>query len=174
MPAALGGYVAWSDVKHLFVNDDGSLPDIFIQNLSRQEMIKVYAWVRTLAEVYNDPYVWSVAESKELKVHELSRNPVELFLEGSIEGFRHGLVEFEYAGTTVPQLSIAVFEESALEFDYRMGKNWGPEQAVALFRFLARIQLMAPNCRITRADEGEPNTRCPEFEEELSSYVVAT
>lgn len=165
--------MTWLDVQHLFIDDDGSLPDVFIEGLSRRELVEIYTWIMGLTEVSGDPTVWSVAESKDLKVRELTQCPVELFLNGSIESFRHGLIEFKFDGVKIPQLTIAIFEVSAIEFDYRMGDEWRSKEAAAFFEFLAVIKQMAPAARISRAEEGRCKHPDIEFEVELQSYVEA-
>lgn len=163
--------MTWQEVRHLFIKDDGSLPDVFVEGLSHTEMIEIYNWVMSLTDVFDDPAVWSIAESKELKVRELAESPVILFLNGSIEGFRHGLTEFEFDGVKIPQLTIAVFEESIIEFDYRMGDAWRSKEVAAFFTFLAFIKQKAPKARIFRSEEGRSDHPDTEFEVELQSYL---
>jgi len=162
--------MAWIDVQHLFAHDDGSLPDVFVKNLSRDEILKVYSWVMSLTEVYDDPYVWSLVESRELKIRELYENPVQLYLNGDVEPFRHGLKKFSYKGIGIPQLSIAIEGDSVISFDYRMGVEWGEEQVDAFFKFLAYIKTLAPNSSITHSAEGDRENCDSKFELEILPY----
>lgn len=160
----------WAELHHLFDNDDGSLPDIFIKNITSSESEEVYFWVMSLTKSYGEPTLWSLEEERDIKISEIT-NPVSYYFQGKSESFRHGLEEFEFNGTKIPQLTIAV-NETGLEFDYRMGKMWRENELVALFEFLYQIKLLAPGAEISQAYEGgshEPNI---EFARSFDRYVA--
>lgn len=157
-------------MHHLFENDDGSLPDIFVENISANESIEIYSWVLSLTKPYGEPTLWSLEEERDIKVSDIP-NPAQYYVQGKSESFRHCLEEFEINGTKIPQLTIAL-NESRVEFDYRMGKEWGEKELNALFEFLYRIKLIVTGAKITHAHEGyhfKPNT---EFSKLFESYVV--
>ena len=45
-------------------------------------------------------------------------------------------------------------DNGALEFDYRMGKEWNEKKVEAVFEFLSLIKDQAPSAEIFRTDEG--------------------
>jgi hypothetical protein len=149
----------WNAVKDLFEENDGSLPDIFIENLTHGEMEDIYSWLLSFAEVCDNTVIYSIKEDKNVPI-EYYNNPVRAFNVGEVEAFRHGLKEFIINNTVIPQLTLFI-GQNEIEFDYRMGKEWGAEQVEALFEFLALIKDRAPSAQITQAYEGlydKPNT----------------
>lgn len=160
----------WEELHHLFEIDDGSLPDIFVENISPNESVEIYSWVLSLTKPYGQPTLWSLEEERDIKITELS-NPALYYMQGKSESFRHGLVEFEICGTKIPQLSIAV-NESGVEFDYRMGAEWGGKELDALFHFLYQIKRLAPTANIFQAYEGGYHKPNKEFSESFDDYVA--
>ena len=153
----------WVQLESLFVNDDGSLPDIFVSDLTGEQVHKIYNWVRTHADIYSEsvsPLAWDCVNNCDVEIETIS-DPAREFLAGRIESFRHGLSLFTFSGAEIPQLTIFI-TDSSVEFDYRMGTDWGQSQVSALFDFLWAIQQMAPDATITHGFEGasEPT---PEF-----------
>lgn len=150
----------WDEVKDLFEHDDGSLPDICVKNLNPREIESIYSWVLSLTEIYGEPTLWSIKDSKDVPVSAY-KNPAKDFNAGEVESFHHPLKEFAIGGTTIPMLGIRV-GKGAIDFDYRMGKEWGEEQVEALSEFLAQIRDKAPIAKIFQADEGcyeKPNAK---------------
>jgi hypothetical protein len=68
----------WLKVKHLFEQDDGSLPDIFVEGITPDQTVALYEWLMGQCEIYGDPTLWSIESSKIfqsvkfLKLRELS------------------------------------------------------------------------------------------------------
>ncbi len=150
----------WSEIKDLFEHDDGSLPDIYVENLTAQEIESIYGWVLSLTEIYGEPTLWSIKENKDVPLASY-KNPAQDFNAGEVETFHHTLKEFAINGITIPMLGIRVGED-AIDFDYRMGKEWGEKQVEALFNFLAQIKDKAITAKIFQADEGcyeKPNAK---------------
>ncbi len=158
----------WARLRHLFNGDDGSLPDIFVEGVSPEESVKIYSWVVSLAKPYGEPYLWSLAEEKEIRISEIP-NPALYYIQGKSESFRHGLEVFSFSGCRIPQLSIGI-NESGLEFDYRMGREWGKNELEALLDFLCCIKKMAPSAKITQADEGSYEYPNAEFSYVFEEY----
>ena len=160
----------WEELHHLFEIDDGSLPDIFVENISPNESVEIYSWVLSLTKPYGQPTLWSLEEERDIKITELS-NPALYYMQGKSESFRHGLVEFEICGTKIPQLSIAV-NESGVEFDYRMRTEWEVKELDALFHFLYQIKRLAPTANIFQAYEGGYHKPNKEFSKSFNDYVA--
>jgi hypothetical protein len=154
----------WHKVGHLFNTDDGSLPDIFIDDLSNEEIVTIYDYVMTQATIDGNATAWSLESEKDIPIRNIE-NPATQFIENRIESFRH-LIVLKVGELELPSLSVCVGQES-IEFDYRMGKEWNEKNVSALFRFLSEIQLIAPNSKIHQADEGGSENPSSIFQESL-------
>jgi len=145
----------WSQLHDLFDTDDGSLPDIFVANLSNDQVRTIYQWVRSQCDIYcdsGDPTLWDRVQECDVSIKTLD-DPAQLVISGRAEPFRHGLAQLSISGIDLPPLTVAVYPNQ-VEFDYRMGSEWGPSQLAALFDFLWAIQQMAPDATISHVDEG--------------------
>lgn len=160
----------WPQLHELFDTDDGSLPDVFIENLTGDQVSEIYAWVRSKCGVYSDactPMFWDRVDEQDVPVTSVD-DPASLVVNGQAESFRHGLSEVSSSGVVVPPLTIAVWPNS-IEFDYRMGSEWGPAQLDALFDFLWSLQQLAPTAIITHSFEG-CSERSTSFTDAWSRY----
>ena len=158
----------WMSLKHLFEEDDGSLPDVYVEPLTNEQVIQIYEWVRSKSAIYGDPLAWSIKEQRDIPIRELL-HPAKSFMNGEIESFRHGLADFKFSEVQIPELTIEI-GQGAISFDYRMGKAWGPSHLAAFFDFLSEIKRQVPNVRIYQADEGCQESPNVEFENALQLY----
>lgn len=145
----------WLRLQDLFAIDDGSLPDIFVKNLSGNQVHSIYGWIRSQSDVYRDsgePTFWDRVNQCDVTIQSVD-DPAQLVIDGHAEPFRHGLSRLASAGVTLPPLTIYVAADE-VAFDYRMGSEWGPPQLNGLLTFLWTIQEMAPNATIFHAEEG--------------------
>lgn len=159
----------WNELHHLFDEDDGSLPDIFVEGISPEESVEIYSWVLSLTDPYDEPCLWSLEEEKDIRISDIP-NPALYYIQGKAESFRHGLEVFSFGGIKIPQLSICI-GESGVEFDYRMGKEWGENEIKALFDFFYHIKLIAPSAKITQACEGGYHSQNNEFSKIFAVYA---
>lgn len=162
----------WHHIKHLFEEDDGSLPDIYVENLSSAETVAVYEWLMGRCEIAHDPKLWSIEEQLDVPIREVS-NPARAFVEGRVETFRHCLVGLRSHGIALPELSVCV-EPDGLSFDYRMGEHWTECTVLALFELLRQVQRLAPQANIFQTDEGRHSCPNVEFSEAFTAYVAHT
>ncbi len=159
----------WNKLHHLFDEDDGTLPDIFVEEISPEETVEIYSWVLSLTKPYGEPCLWSLAEERDISISDIP-DPALYYIQGKAESFRIVLEEFSFSGFKIPQLSISI-GESGVEFDYRMGKEWGANELMALFEFLYRIQRIAPGAKITQAYEGGYHNPNKEFSNVFEVYA---
>ena len=160
----------WTQLRDLFDTDDGSLPDIFIENLSNDQVCHIYRWIRSQSEIYcdnRDPTFWDCVNERDVSI-EMVDDPAERATESRAEPFRHGLTELSFSGVCLPQLTIAVFPNE-IDFDYRMGVEWGRDNWGGLFDFLWAIQIMAPDANISHAFEGD-SVRTLSFTESWKTF----
>jgi hypothetical protein len=158
----------WPRVKRLFETDDGSLPDIYVENLSSDEVVAVYEWLMTQCEIAHSPTLWSVERQQNLAIRDIP-NPARAFVEGRVETIHHCLVGLYSHGVSLPELSVSV-EPDGLSFDYRMGNHWTERTVLALFELLRKMQQRVPQARIFQTDEGgypRPNF---DFSEAFTAY----
>ena len=146
----------WAQLHDLFDTDDGSLPDLIVENLSSAQVVTIYQWVRSLCDVYTDdgePTLWHCEQERDVPITSLD-SPAQLIISGRAKSFRHGLAELSISGIVIPQLTVAV-SPNKIEFDYRMGLEWGPSELDALFDFLWSVQQLAPAATISHSYEGD-------------------
>ena len=155
-----------ASVRHLFTNDDGSLPDIYVLGLTSTEADELYRSIRLQTLDPGDAVTWSNSEQASIPIRELV-NPAESLAKGRIALFRHLLGGFAPSGTELPELTVAM-EPDHISFDHRMGAHWTDDAIEALLAFLARIKRAHPNARIVRADEGSHEYSDREFEEAVN------
>lgn len=160
----------WPDVKHLFATDDGSLPDIYIRNISHDQTIEIYDWLMKRCKITGDARVWSIEKKQEVLICDLI-DPAEAVIDEKVEAFMHGLVELRVDSIELPRLAVTVSKEG-ISFDYRMGAEWTERAVLALFKLLHQIHLLAPNARIFQTDEGYYSQPNHEFSNAFKSYIA--
>jgi hypothetical protein len=158
----------WPKLRHLFDVDDGSLPDINIENLTDVQIVSAYEWLMNQCEIVLEPTLWNIELKSNVLIRELPY-PARDFISGKVESFRHCLSELRINGIALPQLSVCV-EAGGLSFDYKMGEGWNEQTVTALFDLLCQIRAIAPSSRIFQTEEGGYNNPNPEFSEELEKY----
>lgn len=160
----------WPRVKHLFERDDGSLPDIFVENLSPDEIVVVYEWLLSQCTIAGDPTLWSLEAEQDVPIREVPY-PARAFVQRKVASFRHCLASLVVGKVELPTLSVCV-EPEGVSFDYRMGSEWGEREVLALFELLRQLCQLVPNARILQADEGGYSRPNVEFSEALQAYAA--
>lgn len=160
----------WPILRHLFEVDDGSLPDIFIKDLSSEQIVAVYEWLRVESSGTGDSTLWRIDLQQDVLVRNVP-HPARDFVQGRVDSFRHCLAGLRVGDVELPPLTVSV-ESGGLSMDYRMGPDWNEQTLRALLELLRRVWAMAPHARILRADEG--GHACPdlEFTQALRAYVA--
>ncbi|QGW83793.1 hypothetical protein [Variovorax paradoxus] len=143
----------WLQIADLFDKDDGSLPDIFVDNLSPEQIEQVYDWVMSQCVVVGDPSAWHVTEQKDIPLRAVPA-PAKAFVNGEIETFRHGLGGLTIGGCELPLLTVSLETPTCISFDYRSGPEWNERTITAFLQFVLGIREQAPNARIWRTEEG--------------------
>lgn len=143
----------WFELREHFDTDDGSLPDIFVDNLSSAQIIEVYNWVCSISGLAGEPTLWDKVMGDNIPIKSID-DPAGYVVKKRSYTFRHALYKLSISGIVIPQLTIGVFPYR-IEFDYRMGNEWGPKTLTALFEFLWSIQEIAPAAVIRHFHEGQ-------------------
>ena len=115
----------WNKLWLILRENDGSLPDIELDNLSGDEVISGYEIIRNSSKNISskEPYYWS--KSKEVEVpFTFNDNPSKEVVSGEAECFHICFDGIQSpTGKPIPELGLFVFTD-CLSFDYRMGPEW--------------------------------------------------
>jgi hypothetical protein len=142
----------WNNLHYMFDTDDGSLPDIYVLNLSAQSVKEIWAYLRqSAADLASDASFWHIANGQTIRVDAVP-NAAELVVSGEAESFHAVLRGISFDGAVIPDLGVFVFPE-AIYLDYRMGPEWGPAQLGALFELLNQLQLLDREAVVTLPEE---------------------
>ena len=138
------------------MNDDGSLPDIFVDNISTQDTLKIVSWVETL--IAPRPFtVWNIEDKRDETLTSPSK-ALNLFQRDKIESFRFRAENISIKNHTIPDLGFGIYGVDTLELDYRMGDEWTDTTIIAFLDLLSSMIKIAPTAVIQRCDEGcSPN-----------------
>lgn len=142
-------HMKWNELEEIFNTDDGSLPDIELNNLSSQEVIAGYEIVRNCAEKISskNPSYWSISAGKEIEI-QFDQNPVQHVIDQEAEPIHLCFAGIRSpSGKAVPELGIFVFTDS-LVLDYRMGQEWNAEAIEGLFEIIKGIASISHNMEL--------------------------
>lgn len=141
----------WNQLHDLFDTDDGSLPDIELNNLTAEEIENIYAYLRLNSKIVScGAYFWSITTQEEVPVDSVE-NAASLVVRGEAEGFHILVGGLTFGETVIPDLGIFVFKDS-ISLDYRMGQEWGSAEVDALFALFSKIREIAPLVEIEYPD----------------------
>lgn len=130
--------VSFGSLHEVFRADDGSLPEIRVEGMSRVGIEHALDLIASLA----------VAKPK--FAHPLGPK--------APEGVNHFVVSLEINGQALPELGVAAFSD-ALVFDYRMGPEWTDDRIRSLFHLLRRISEADKGAYVEIEREAAPGLR---------------
>ncbi len=126
----------WNNLHDMFDTDDGSLPDIYVRNLSGQGVKDMWAYLcHSAAGLAGDPSFWHIAKGQSIPVDAVPK-AAELVVSGEADSFHAVLRGISFGEAVIPDLGVFVFPD-AICLDYRMGPEWGLK---ALFDLLNQLQ----------------------------------
>lgn len=162
----------WSKLRHLFDGSEGSLPDILVEGLSRDQVVAAHEWLMTKSRPGDHNLAWSIEEQRDVPLHDIP-HPARAMCLGRIESFHHLLVGLSIGDVELPLLGVFVFPDE-LWFHYQTGPEWNEKSLLALFEVLRMVWTFAPQALISRTEEGaRHDQRDPDFAEALEAYVSA-
>jgi hypothetical protein len=142
----------WEKIGHLFAEDDGSLPEVQLYDLSPQGCDRVYrALLQRAAPLDDTATVWSKHADADTPLRELA-DPVHQVIAGKIEPFHFLLTSITMDATPIPDLGVFVFGDG-IALDYRMGQSWNPIVLGAFVQLVATLRGLDPGCRLTWWEE---------------------
>jgi hypothetical protein len=158
----------WNNLHDMFDTDDGSLPDIYVLNLSAQGVKDIWAYLcQSATGLASDDSFWHIANGQSIPVDAVP-NAAELVVSGEAESFHAVLRGISFDGAVIPDLGVFVFPE-AIYLDYRMGAEWGPAQVSALFELLNELQLLDKDAVVSLPEQCTAEAR-KRFATALADY----
>ena len=140
------------NIENIFIHDDGSLPCITINNLSKSQVIKIYAWLRkSSSKLSSNATYWNNEKKQDTSIA-IETNAAELVVNGDADSFSHSIDKLEINDIKIEDLGVFVYPES-LELFYRQGSHWNKEQIDGVISALKKIISFAPNAIITACEE---------------------
>jgi hypothetical protein len=91
-------------------------------------------------------YFWDISNNQERKVASVD-NAASLAVQGLAEDFHMVIGNLNSRGTIIPPLGVFV-GQSFMILDYRMGKDWNPENVTALLDLLCKLKKIAPEMQV--------------------------
>ena len=158
----------WESLRDMFETDDGSLPDVYILNLSGRSVSKIWAYLReSSGTLVGDSSFWNRAKAKSVAVDSVP-NAAKLVVNGEAESFHVVLHGISLNGALTPDLGVFVFPD-AIYLDYRMGHEWGAQGLDAFFALLHKLKSFDKNALVTLPPES-PVEEKRRFAKAFSEY----
>lgn len=117
--------INWNKLLKILEVDDGSLPEIELNNLLADEVIDAYEFLRVHSEKISsiDPSYWSILENRPV-LFSYKNNPSIFVVKNEADPFHICFDGIRSPnGKKVLQLGVYVFKDS-LTLDYKMGSQW--------------------------------------------------
>jgi hypothetical protein len=142
----------WDIVHDMFDTDDGSLPDIYILNLTSQGVVGMWEYLCEKAPGFaGEPSFWDRAKQESVSIESVV-NAAELVVNGEAESFHAVLQGVSLRDAVIPDLGVFVFPD-ALYLDYRMGPQWNKAELAALFELLHQLRKLDTRALVTLPPE---------------------
>jgi hypothetical protein len=159
----------WHEFQSLFDTNDGSLPEIDIENVSPVGVGDMWTYLRAAATAYaGDAWFWDKRSERETLLDSIP-NPAQLVVSGEAEPFHTVLQGITYFGGVIPDLGVFFFQD-AIVLDYRMGHSWNALNLTALFELLYQLQRIDSHAHISLANVFSPGWRA-RFSAAFDAYV---
>jgi hypothetical protein len=161
----------WYALHSLFDTDDGSLPEIWIDDLSDLGVENIFAFLRSRGTTLpEEPCYWDYRLQREMPIDSVP-NAAQLVIQGEAAPFHVVMQGLSFSETTIPDLGIFIFSQRII-IDYRMGSAWGPAELIALFEMFKEIHRLDPDATIRLPHEVLPTMRS-QFERVWHDYLSA-
>lgn len=159
----------WDLIHGFFEQDDGSLPEIRIIRLTPKGVAEVYAFIRSQSQIASkSPSFWHTTERREVPIDAVP-NAAALVVVRVAEPFHIVVGNLAFQNTRIPDLGMFIFQDQ-IAFDYRMGKEWGEPQVLALFGLLQHICNIDPGVQIDLEGATPPQAK-RRFQEAWSTFT---
>jgi hypothetical protein len=156
------------DIFNLFQADDGSLPDIFVTNLTTEQVETAYAWVLSHSTVSGKLLTCDILGKEEFEIP--YKDAATHFNLSNTQTIRFSLEGLHFNGSNLSGLTIALEEKGELSFDYRMGPEWDEACITAFFELLSGIKNIAQSAQLFHSDDGDRDNPNTEFAKVFTNY----
>ncbi len=160
----------WKELHDLFDTDDGSLPEIRIANLSKQEVVRVFGRLQQYCRNINGTF-WSKKDQEDRSIDSVP-NAALLVTDGRAEAFHVLCSQLHYAGIAIPDLGVCVSDDE-ISLDYRMSSQWNSENLRAFFQLLKELAELSANARV-RLEKGVLEDVRKKFEDTWATFMRNT
>ena len=163
----------WRDLRDLFEDDDGSLPEIQLLDVaSAADADGAYrAFLRVAAPLRPTQTAWDPNREREVSLGNFPDAGL-LAAFGIIEGLHVVLFDVFYRGIALPDLGVRVDRGGTISVDYRPGPHWNADMLAGFIELLGNIRALTPGTRLVAADpSGAPYS--DEIQHRFSSAVEA-
>jgi hypothetical protein len=159
----------WQQLRHLFEEDDGSLPEIVLGNLRGSDPQNLFEFLRDRAgpDALDDQTLWDEELESDVPVVERP-NAAELVATGRLQSFHvvfRGLCDDD---TEIAPIG-AFFLSDEVCLDYRMGEAWDADVLAAFMRLVAHMKRLVPHAQVAALPDGwrSWDERDPRFDQVL-------
>ena len=161
----------WQQIRHLFEEDDGSLPEIVLGGLRRSDPQILFEFLRDRAgpDALDDQTLWDEELDADVPLVERP-NAAELVATGRLQSFHAVFRGLRDDDTEIPPIG-AFFLSDEVCLDYRMGEAWDARVLAALMRLVTQMQRLVPHARVAALPDGwrSWDERDPRFDQALDS-----
>jgi hypothetical protein len=148
----------WKELHYLFDTDDGSLPEIWIVNLSKEGVVAIFSYLQKACRtIAGGSVFWSLEDQQERPINSVP-NAADLVVQDRAESFHFLCQGLTYEGTVLPDIGVFVFGDQ-IALDYRMGKEWNAVKLRALFGILKEAKRIDSRARISIESYASPQVR---------------
>jgi hypothetical protein len=148
----------WKELHYIFDTDDGSLPEIWIMNLSQEGVVAIFAFLQhACGTIANSAVFWSLEDHQEQPINSVP-NAADLVVKARAEPFHFVCEGLTYKSVVLPEIGVFVFGDQ-IALDYKMGKEWDAVKLNALFGILKELKRTDSRARISIEDYALPKVR---------------
>jgi hypothetical protein len=149
----------WDIVFPCFENNDGSLPNIELHNLLKEEIGIIYEKIRENSTVVTErPVFWNKKLQSEQHIDDVT-NAALLVPQRQAEPFHFCVSGLSYQLIEIPALGFYIFQD-IIAIDYRMGNQWGAKQVFSFFSLLKELVDLTERGSLTCfVNDGPPNPK---------------
>lgn len=148
----------WKELHHLFDTDDGSLPEIWLSDLSPDGVVAIFAHLQNASDrIMSGSSLWVIEEQQDKPVNSVP-NAASLVVQGLAEPFHCLCQGLTCNGAVIPDLGVFVLENQIV-LDYRMGEEWNAQKLNALFGLLTELKRIHPTAKVSIEESALKNVR---------------
>jgi hypothetical protein len=165
----------WRELGDLFAEDDGSLPEIRLIEVSADGAANIFDELCSRAEpLETNQTVWLDEREQELPLRDVP-DAGALAATGRISTLHVVLRGIRSRGTRIPDLGVSIWP-GEVALDYRMGSGWNADVLAAFVELLGELRKLDPGARLAAAGELDlmPKPVQQRFQRAIDRYFAST